>query len=39
VLVLGWGHAEAALKVAVQVWLIGEPGGVGGVGDGVAGFK
>jgi hypothetical protein len=38
-LILGRGHSEAALKVAVQVTLVGEAGGGGGLGDRLAGFE
>ena len=38
-LILGRGHSEAALEVPVQVTLVGEAGGGGGLGDGLASFE
>src|SRR5215218_3490655 len=38
-LVLGGGHPEAAPEMAVEVALVGEAGGGGGVGDAVARFE
>ena len=38
-LILGGGDSEAALEVAVQVALVGEAGGDGGLGDRLAGFE
>ena len=37
--VLGWGLAEAAPEVAVQVALVGEPGQAGNVGGAFAAFE
>src|SRR6266851_1457556 len=38
-LILGRSHTEAALEVAVQVTLVGEVGGGGGLGDRLASFE